>query len=70
MRTFYFTFGFDHATEPSYTWIECDTAEGARAQMFAAYQDKWAFMYDDPIEAGVTRFHLKYIPFGSREGLR
>lgn len=71
MKTFYFTFGFGHCVGPglAYTWIECEHAEGARAQMFAEYKNKWAFMYDSAEAAGVHRFNLMYIPFGSHEGL-
>ena len=69
MKTFFFTFKPQHSRVPSYTWVECDHVEGAKAQMTAEYQNRWDVVHESFDEIGVHMFHLKYIPFGSHEGL-
>lgn len=68
LKTYWFTFGLGHTERPSYTWIEAHDADSARAQMFLEYGARWAFQYDSAEAAGVKRFALEYIPFGSHEG--
>lgn len=72
MKTFYFTFGsgqYDiiggqpRALNRSFTTIEAEDFNRARAQMFERRGPKFCTHYDSAEEAGVERWGLMYIPF-------
>ena len=71
MQKFYFTFGFGQhlingkPADRCYTIIEAESRMEARLKMCEVYKDKWSFVYDSPEAAGVERWNLKFVEFGS-----
>lgn len=71
MKKFYFTFGFGHylisgaPADKCYTIVEAESRMEARLKMHEVYGPKWSFCYDSPEEAGVHRYGLRFVDFGS-----
>ena len=65
MSRWIFTFGFCQPLERCYTVVEAPTYEEARAVMVDEYKTNWAFQYCSEEEAGVERFGLRFVPFGT-----
>jgi len=66
MKEYFFTFGIGQPLEGCYTTVRASSMEEARQMMFEEYGSKWAFCYESAMAAGVHRFDLMYVPFGTR----
>lgn len=65
MKEFIFTFGFGHALTNCFVAVKSENSNAAREEMFRVYGAKWAFQYDSREAAGVDRWNLTEIPFGT-----
>lgn len=54
----------DRLRRDTYTIVEAPDKATATEMMYAEYGNRWAFVYESPVEAGVERFGLTLIPFG------
>ena len=57
-----FTFGFGHPFEKHYIVVWALDANRCRELMVKFFGNKWAFQYDDGVEAGVDKYHLTELP--------
>lgn len=65
MQEFIFTFGCGQPLKNCYVAITAEDRGAARVKMFEMYGPKWAMEYDSREAAGVYRFNLKEVPFGT-----
>jgi len=68
--TFYCDYRIIKTTSISSPLADCyvvihGTHAATRKAMFAVYGDRWAFQYPSREEAGVERFGLREVPFGT-----
>lgn len=68
MKEFIFTFGFDHRLKGCFVAIRAENSNVAREEMFRMYGPKWALQYDSREAAGVKRWGLREVPFGTPNG--
>ena len=68
-RTFVGTFGFAHSRTGKFVLFTAEDEADANARMFAAYGRDWSMAReitaDDPDPAGIERWGLVEIEFGS-----
>lgn len=68
MNKYYLTFGESHKDRQGmslrgcYTIIEAEKKSEARDIAFRHFNQKWAFLYDNPQEPGIIKYNLSYIP--------
>ena len=64
-KPYYYTFGSDHHLADCYTVIAAESIDKAREKMVGCYGAKWAFEYRSAEEAGVEKWGLRFVVFGT-----
>ena len=59
------TFGVNHPLGGCYVVLGVATEADARREMFGMYGSRWAFVYNNREAAGVERYGLREVPFGT-----
>lgn len=66
LHEYVFTFGFGQKLQNCYCLVYCDTLTNARTIMTSVYGPLWAFSYKDKESAGVEKYGLRLVPFGTQ----
>ena len=64
-QEFIFTFGVNHPLGKCYVVVGVTDSTEARELMFRTYGSRWAFQYESREAAGVERYDLREVPFGT-----
>lgn len=59
------TFGFSSPLKDKFVRVQAETYKDAMLLMLKTYDAHWAFLYLDEQEAGVARWSLTEVPFGT-----